>query len=397
VVLRSGADHWKGRIQWFIESFSERVSEVVLFAPTRSERHRSKNGSRRDGVYGISSGVRVVPLPFYENTFDVYRRVLNIVPATVAQSWGEIGRCDVLWIIQPHPLIAYFLAIAEILGVPYFLQVRGNILADIGRRYTGLKYLMGKVVALTSHWSNLFALRKNPGFVVGVELVRLYARKGTKPANISPSLISEKMITESRIRLKKTIHLPGRVVRVLFVGRVEPEKGLRYLFDAIGILENERPENFKLAVVGEAQRGGEGKEEALKRLASSAGRSALIEFKGYIPFGSELFSEYLKSDVFVLPSLSEGIPKVIFEAMAFGVPVITTDVGGITGVVVDHFSGLIIDKESARSIANAVAEVLDNTALRTRLVYNALNTVSGRTLENARNRILAEMIGLAAI
>ena len=111
---------------------------------------------------------------------------------------------------------------------------------------------------------------------------------------------------------------PG--TRILFVGRLDPIKGVQILLRAMKIVCRELPE-AKLIVVGDGE-----EREYLESLAESLDLKDQMDFIGMIPH--DKIPDYLyKADIFVLPSLSEGFPVVILEAMASGLPIIATRVG----------------------------------------------------------------------
>ena len=83
---------------------------------------------------------------------------------------------------------------------------------------------------------------------------------------------------------------------------------------------------------------------------------------------SEILSD---TDIFVLPSYSEGLPVSILEAMSLGIPVIATPVGGITEAIIDGHNGLIVDTGSTTQLAEAIAKLIENQELRNTLGENA--------------------------
>jgi glycosyltransferase involved in cell wall biosynthesis len=80
----------------------------------------------------------------------------------------------------------------------------------------------------------------------------------------------------------------------------------------------------------------------------------------------------------VLPSLAEGFGLVLIEAMAAGVPVVATDAPGIRDVVVHERTGLLVPVAAPEALAGAIARLIDDAALRRRLIDNALREVRGR-------------------
>jgi hypothetical protein len=123
---------------------------------------------------------------------------------------------------------------------------------------------------------------------------------------------------------------------VLYVGRLSAEKNLERLVDAVGLLSP--PARLVLIGTGDLKNG-------LERRATAAG--VTIEFRGVVPHG-ELPAHFKGADVFVLPSLTEGHPKVLLEAMACGLPCAASARGGNLTLVQDGLTGLLFDPEDTR-------------------------------------------------
>lgn len=149
--------------------------------------------------------------------------------------------------------------------------------------------------------------------------------------------------------------------RVTFVGRFDKEKNLFSLIDAVKGL------NVKLVLVGNGPL-----EDALKKKVKEEGIEKVV-FGGVIP-NERLPEELNKSEIFILPSLYEGNPKTLLEAMACGLPVIGTNVVGIREVVKHKENGYLCGT-SAEVIREAIREVMTNENLRHKLAVNARDTI----------------------
>lgn len=144
--------------------------------------------------------------------------------------------------------------------------------------------------------------------------------------------------------------------RILFVGRLHPVKGTRYLLGAMSIVRRDMPE-AKLVLVGDG-----GEREHLENLTDDLKIRECVEFIGRVPH--ENVQNYMnQSDVFVLPSLSEGFPVTILEAMACGLPVVATRVGGIPDIVEDGINGYLVDAMDQEMIAEALLKLLKDEEL----------------------------------
>ena len=101
---------------------------------------------------------------------------------------------------------------------------------------------------------------------------------------------------------------------------------------------------------------------------------------------------YRNYDVFVLPTLpGEGIPRVLLEAMAAGLPIVTTRVAGIPSLIAHDTNGLLLESPSAAAVADAVARIVRVGALRRRLIAGGYETARGYTLQAQAARMMRDV------
>jgi phosphatidylinositol alpha-mannosyltransferase len=157
-------------------------------------------------------------------------------------------------------------------------------------------------------------------------------------------------------------------VIILFVGRFSKEKGLRYLIEAIPNVINEYPQaHFML--VGEDY----GVKHELTKLAGELEVKNRISFLKPL-FGSELANLYRFSTIFVLPSLYETFGLVLLEAMASGLPVVATKVGGVEAIVKHGDNGLLVSPKNPSALAESIVKLLSEKALYKHIRKHGLET-----------------------
>ncbi len=153
-------------------------------------------------------------------------------------------------------------------------------------------------------------------------------------------------------------HIEGKK-RVLFVGQISTRKGVDLLLRAVKqIVHEEGRDDIVFLFIGD----GDYRERA-QELACGYRIEEYVRFAGKVGL-RDLVAAYRSSDVYVLPSLSEGMPTVILEAMFFGLPVITTDLPCLRDNFGDH--AVLVPARDERALAGAITGLLDDAARRRR-------------------------------
>jgi glycosyltransferase involved in cell wall biosynthesis len=156
--------------------------------------------------------------------------------------------------------------------------------------------------------------------------------------------------------LRKQLAIADNARVLLSVGRLSFEKGHADLVRAFDLLRQRNPDLPMRLVLA-----GDGPERSnLRLLCEHLGLGADISLVGY---QHDVRPYYAMADLFVLPSHSEGSPNVLLEAMSMEVPVVTTSVGGIPELVTHGSDALLVEKCDVRSLADALAQVLQNSRL----------------------------------
>ena len=151
--------------------------------------------------------------------------------------------------------------------------------------------------------------------------------------------------------------------RLLFLSNLIESKGVFVLLDALRILKN-KGHSFICDFVG-----GDTKEIDARRFnkeVEKRGLNKLAIYQGR-KFGDEKTEMFKKADLFVLPTMNDCFPLVILEAMEFGVPIVTTAIGGIPSIVDDGVTGLIAKAGDSQSLANSIETLIVDGAMRKQL------------------------------
>lgn len=156
---------------------------------------------------------------------------------------------------------------------------------------------------------------------------------------------------KSRIEVKRNLGIEEDSPLIGTAGRLVPVKGLHYLLKATSIMQRESP-RLKVLIIGE------GPER--KRLESTAAKLELGSQAIFTGEREDVYDLIGAMDLFVLPSLSEGIPIVLLEALALEVPVIASAVGGIPEVITHQYTGFLVQPKEEQALASACLHLLEN-------------------------------------
>ncbi len=220
--------------------------------------------------------------------------------------------------------------------------------------------------------------------VLGEPWRALFGRWGLAcPIAVCPSTLRREVF-ERGAAFTREVRREGPA-RVLYVGQVGRRKGVHDLLRALRRLLDEG-EAIELTVVGPAQL--EGELEAAKALAGELSLDGRARFTGALT-GEALYEQFRSHDLFALPSYNEGIPAVLYEAGAFGLPVVTTPVGAIADLVRDGENGLLVTPGDAEALAAALRRLSGEPGLRERLGAQLRRDVEAFHPDRAAARIVA--------
>lgn len=203
------------------------------------------------------------------------------------------------------------------------------------------------------------------------EAVNISGRKNIKiiPMGVDTDFISETLENSS---VKEQYNIDGKII--LFAGRLIDLKGVNFLIKAMPkVLETYA--DAKLFIIGSGPL-----KDRLMDLAKGLGLADIVTFIDLVT-QDELKKFYLLSDVFVLPSIinekgeTEGLGVVMLEAMAAGLPVVGSKVGGIPDIIQDGKTGMLSKQKDPESIAAKIITLLSDEVLRKRIRENGMRLI----------------------
>ena len=158
---------------------------------------------------------------------------------------------------------------------------------------------------------------------------------------------------------------------LLFVGRLIYDKGIYELAESFAMVTRLYPRH-ELILVGEEIE----KASLLKKFAA-LGVLERVHFRGIVPYN--VVAYYMKlSDILILPTWAEGLPNVVMEAMAIGLPVVATNVDGLPEILENRVTGLSVPPKNAGQLTKATITLIEDDRLRENCIRNARELILGQ-------------------
>ena len=312
-------------------------------------------------------GIRLIRTP------AIRTRQLEATPVEIASFVISAARTALRVIRQRRPdLVHAFFgvpsgaigwALSRLTGVPFLISLRGR---DV---HGGKEMEAGGISGILRAASRI-VWRDADALIANSAGLRQIARQVAPRAKVG---VIPNGIDTDRFTPGPRGSGPDGPVRLLFVGRLEPYKALTCLFEALRLLREDTDGRVILSIAGDGSLRTE-----LPRAARRLGVADLVHFAGPVP-NVEMPGIYRDADIFVLPSLVEGMPNVILEAMASGLPVVATRIPGSEELVRPGKTGLLVPPSDPQSLAHALRALSRDGDLRRRMGQNARNAAGLRS------------------
>ncbi len=343
----------------FLNRVAEHFDELTIIG-------RLASGPPR-GDYALAPGVRFVALPEYRRGGADALGVAQVLPATLACVRGALRDADVLWLFGPGPVALAIAATAALTRTPVVLGVRQYLPAYARSRHPDRRPVHLAADAMEASFHAL--ARRRPVVVVGPDLARRY-RHARSLLTVTVSLLDGADIVSPDAAARR--RYDGELL-VLVVSRLDREKNPLLLADAFARLAP--PERWRMVVCGDGPLRG-----ALAERIARLGLDDRVQLRGHVPLHDGLLELYRSAHALLHVSWTEGLPQVLFEAFAAGLPVVATDVGGVAEASGD--AALLIGPGDAGAAADALMRVTADAALRERLVAHGLELAAHHTVEH---------------
>lgn len=265
-------------------------------------------------------------------------------------------------------------------GKPYIVSLRGSDVPGYDPSFKLVDYLHRALRPITRR-----ILAHSRHVVANSESLRELALK-SYPEN--PISVVTNGVSPTIFRPASAPHKPGATIRALCVARLVKRKGIHYLLEAI---EQSNASNLRVTIVGT------GPEEAsLRQLAKSLSIEGRVEFMGQ-QSPQSMANCYRSADFLVHPALAESFSMTLLEAMASGLPIVATDVGGIPELVEPDENGFLVPPGDVPALADAITRMAVPTVRARFAEANRAKILAGFTWERIGEQYLQQCFSASAI
>ncbi len=207
------------------------------------------------------------------------------------------------------------------------------------------------------------------------------------PNGVDAARFAVRISPEERVRLRQSFGFSDSDVVLITTSRLSLKNGVDDLIRSLSYA----PESFKTLIVGEGE-----DREKLVRLVEELHLDSRVVFAGQRGH-AELPGLLQAADIFIRPSLSESLGNSFLEAMAAGVPIVGTPVGGIPDFLEDGVTGVFCQPRDPESIAKAVVRIQTEPGLREKLIIQARETVQSRFEWNQIAKKMGDLLSALAV
>lgn len=179
----------------------------------------------------------------------------------------------------------------------------------------------------------------------------------SRKIDVVPNGVDLEKYNKGQLDYFKKLGIEGKIL--LFVGQPTQRKGWKYFLDAMPRILKEFPDTKAVFI-------GYSRNKELENYSKSLGLEKSVVFLGYLPEENKI-DAFKSADVFVLPTLYEGFGIVFLEAMASGLPIVTTDSAGNKEIIENNKNGILTKSKTGLEISEAVIRLLESKTLRTKI------------------------------
>ncbi len=373
-LSRNGEIHHNYSFSRFFEKQAEMFSSVSVVLP-----HKNCLNQKKINVIKQDQCLTYFLLPYFSDPINFFKRFVFDAWANIKGMWIALDECDTCLLRFPSPVLPVIYLMAVLRRKRIVLFVKGTWVHAARNLSPGFTNLLKRLIISFYEIFHRIIIRHHL-------TISTYPYLDLNLPNIIfgfTSLVIKEEIPAFAIRELKD----GQVINALFVGRLTEAKGIFVLLEAFKEIYNNSRYGIQLHIVGDGYL-----KNKVEKYIKENSLEACTMLHGHLGW-EQLRLLYQKSDLFILPSYTEGVPKVIIEAMINSVPVITTRVGALPLLFQDGEHCIFVEPGNVQQLAETIRKVVLDPAQSERLVTNAYKLCVQYDLESTSENIARAIHG----
>lgn len=367
---------------FFAMNLADHFDSSLFFCPGFPDRFNDLSGSDYYRLKKLSGPIEIIEGYPSKGMTGFFLKLPLILIRDIKKYINVTKEADVVFLRLPSPacLIAFPMAKFYRKSIVSYYASDIKTVVFSGSKYKGtMKWIARFAADFIFRLFKLLVKNSDTAIFLSKELMNKHRHKNKYYAFAS-------ILKKEEIIFKNTgIFAQKEKMGLVYAGRLTHEKGLKYLLKAMPLLLQNKHQ-VCLTLCGDGPQRSE-----LEQMVVDLGVEEYVEFKGHVSSRRTLGDIFSNHDVFVLPSISEGTPKVLIEAMAKGLIIVASNIGGIPNVVTNYWNGILVKEKSGEEIARAVKSVVNNKSLCEKLIANGYEFAREHTME-CQARKIAEII-----
>lgn len=310
-----------------------------------------------------SKDIDVIPLLNSKNIkYDIFRFSRRVL------SWLSFNRknIDIIHCIKAGPEAVVANLISKIFKIPLLVKIAQD---ELSARELKNGNFIKKIIRKTRH---KFLGTADHFIAISDEIeenIRNNKSKKSKIHKIPNGVDTERFYevsskSEEKKEIRRKLGFPKDEIIILYIGAINKRKGIPEFLKSLELIKDDFPTRVILCgpILEDI-----GFEHIINKFNKS-NKNTIIDYQGKVD-NPESYMQ--SSDIFILPSHSEGLPNVLLEAGSIGLPLITTNIGGSNEIVIDNYNGYIIPIDNESGIAKALNRLIASSKLRKKYGTNS--------------------------
>lgn len=385
-LLRRGRDYF-AQESWYLlpQQLSQYCSHTTVWSPV------DDTASKEDNAFFFPLNLEkmhIEPHDLYSTFSGYYRLWWKRGWAWQRKAKELITFHDVIFLRHPSPMLPLIAKLCHAQGKPLVILIDGDMLAQSDRILNHRGFMRQFYEILLGHWVKKeikYCRQASLLYATSKHLMSRHRESGIPIKFWYPPYLNLKDIVVRKDTCEK------EEIQLLRVCWLIPSKGLEYLLEAVAQVLK-KGFNIKLKIVGKER--SKNYKEQLKKNVEKLGLEGKVEFLGWVSHNC-LKDIYLTTDIQILSSLAEGNPRVIPEGAAYGVPLITTYVGGILDCLTHEKDALIIPPKNSEAIAQSIERLITDQETRQRIIHHGYEIAKKACFETAGMSLWKDLRGLS--